>query len=385
MQKTIKVLHVSTHNEDCGIGKYQEMFLDAMASSGEVENKFFDVSPNKMKYMSKDDLLVTMNDLAKELEGYDILHVQHEFSFYFRDEFKQICETGAQVGKKVIVTLHTSPFVAYTPPHLGGLGPRSFLHYAKSLRRKRRIFQHFIDPLKTVDMVIAHNKVTVNGVISLGVDADKVRELVIPVPKISHTLESSEITTALKATNKDVIYCTVGFMHQFKGTKQAIKALAYLPSNYKLAIIGGVHPEADNEHIYDEITDLIRELNLVDRVYITGFVKDDDKMNALIRECDVCVYPYDRTYYSQVSSASLNNSFANYMPTVAYPTKSFKELNERMPVMSITQSCSYYEMAKVLRSIDIKKASALSERFAKEFSYPSSAPLLIDLYRSALK
>ena len=65
-----------------------------------------------------------------------------------------------------------------------------------------------------------------------------------------------------------------------------------------------------------------------DRVYITGYVKGDDTLNAMIRECDVCVYPYDRVYYSNVSSGSLNLSFANGRPLIAYPTATFKEMRK---------------------------------------------------------
>jgi glycosyltransferase involved in cell wall biosynthesis len=66
----------------------------------------------------------------------------------------------------------------------------------------------------------------------------------------------------------------------------------YLPDNYKLAIIGGLHPASDDLAFYAEITDLIDELDLRDRVYITGFIKDDERLNSLIRDV-MCVYPYD--------------------------------------------------------------------------------------------
>lgn len=385
MADTLKVLHLSTHDENCGIGKYQEMFLETLREYPDMEHKFFDLSPNQLKIMSPTDLAQAMKTLKTELRGYDILHIQYEFSFfYYRQEFKLICQVAKKLRKKIVVTLHSSPYIAYTAPRLGGLGPRSMVAYARAVRLKLKFFRNFIDPLKQADRIVVHNKVTVEALAELGIDRRVMREIVIPVPAISHDLKSTEITEALNRESGDIIYATIGFLHKFKGIKEAVKALKYLPDNYKLAIVGGVHPEAGNETLYDEISDLIRNLDVIDRVYITGYVEQDELLNALIRECDICVYPYDKVYYSNVSSASLNNAFANFRPLVAYPTKSFKELNTILPAINLTQSYSYYEMAKVLQRMDLDKARELSRQFAEQNSYPKVAPTLIDYYRELI-
>lgn len=380
----IKVLHLSTHDEDCGIGKYQEMFLETLSDHEGIENKFFDLSPNQIKVMNEAELEKTMKQLSSELADYDILHIQHEFSFFHKDEFQRIVDVAQALHKKIIVTLHTSPYVAYTPPKLLGLGPRSIVGYAKAIRLKRKFFKNFVAPMKEVDMLVVHNQVTKDSMISMGIDGSRIVDLVIPVPSIDHGPKSTEIKTALQVKDKDIVYATVGFLHKYKGIKQAIKALKYLPENYKLAIIGGIHPQADNEVLYDDIADLIIKLDLRDRVYITGFIASDERMNAVVRECDICVYPYDRTYYSHVSSASLNNSFANYIPTVAYPTESFKEINTHMPALTLTQSCSYYELAKTLKGLDIAEAKKQSKAFAEAMSYPKLAPKIIEFYKQLL-
>lgn len=384
MKKVTRVLHISTHNETCGIGKYQDMFVDAMRSDGTVINKFFDVSPNIMKHMSQVDLQATLGRLETELSGYDILHIQYEFSFYFKNEFKLLCELGKQAGKKVIVTVHTSPSFAYKPARLGGLSPRSFVAYARALRWQNIFRSNFIDPLQTVDRVIAHNMVTVADLQSLGIEKDKIKSLTIPVPDLDRSPKSSDIAKNLHKKDDDIIYCTTGFMHKFKGLDAAIKALNFLPANYKLAIIGGVHPEGDNETLYDKLTDLVVERGLIDRVYITGRIETDEQYDALIRECDICVHPYDKTYYSKVTSAALNRAFANHVPAIAYPTASFKELNDEFSVMTLTQSCSYYELAKVIKSADLEDLKNRSVAFAADMSYGKAASGLAGIYHNLL-
>jgi glycosyltransferase involved in cell wall biosynthesis len=379
--KKIRVLHYSTHNEQCGIGRYQEMFLACMAEGGGVYNEFFPVSPNKSRLMTKSEFEVVLNQLKDALKDFDILHAQHEFSFYKEDELDQIVKLAKNMGKKTIITAHTSPNVVDTNLKLGGLGPRSWIHYARKFKRKNWLNRSMINPMKRADMVILHNQVTADALTKLGVEADKIRKITIPVPEVAHDKKTTIIKNNLNVKKDDIVLSTVGFLHRFKGLKEAVKSLSYLPDNYKLAIIGGLHPHTDDIKIYDEIADLIRDLNLKDRVYITGFIEDDEEMNALIRETDVCVFPYDREYYSNVSSAALNNSFANHVPAVVYPTASFAELNEGKDYMTVTPTYSYYELARSIKELNLDKAIKASENFSKEFSYKKVSKTLESLYQ----
>lgn len=380
----IKVLHFSTHDEDCGIGKYQEMFLDAMSVSEEVENAFFEVSPNQIRTMPDDDKQATYRRLAAELANYDILHVQHEFSFYPHDEFLLACKAAKQAGKKLIVTIHTSPTVAFTRAVLPGYNPRSILHYLRAKRKEAHFMSTFIEPLKLADLVLAHNDVTKTALVGLGVREASIAEITIPVPKVDSSLKLHEISDRLNRKEGDVIFATTGFLHKFKGIDHAIKSLAYLPENYKLAIVGGMHQDHDNK-IYNDLCDLIRNMGMINRVYITGYVPDDNKLNALIRECDVCVYPYEKKYYSNVSSAALNNAFANHIPVIAYPTESFKQLNREKEYMTLTQAFSYYELARELERNDRTAAKELSIEFAKKYSYYEVSKRLVTIYSSLSK
>lgn len=382
MSRAIKVLHFSTHNEDCGIGKYQEMFLDEMKTETSVHNDFFELSPNQIKIMNKPNYSNAFDLLERTLKDYDILHMQHEYSFYWNDELERAVDIARRLGKKIIVTVHASANVAHKKAKLSGLGPRSFAHYARGLVSEKWFFKRFIDPLKKVDLIIVHNEVTKVSLTSRGVPSAIITKIVIPVPEVNFELKSNEIHEKLEVKSGDIVYATVGFLHKYKGVQQAIKALRYLPGNYKLAIIGGLHSGTDDVAIYDKITDLIADLGLKDRVYITGYVADDGRMNALIRECDVCVYPYDKDYYSNVSSAALNNALANNTPVVAYPTESFKEINSLQDVLCLTQTFSYYELARSLKALDINDAKKKTADFSKDYSYSVISKSLVEIYKA---
>lgn len=381
METTLKILHFSTHNEECGIGKYQEMFLEALKDYDNLHNEFFDLSPNQTKLMSPEELDAALRQLSKQLEDFDILHIQHEFSFFTKDELRLVCDVAKKLRKKIIITVHTSPDVVHKKPHLDGLGPRSFIHYLRAMRREVQFHRGFTAALKQADIVLVHNEATKLALTRIGINPNVISKIVIPVPEISHTVKSQTIKQHLNVKEGDIVYCTVGFLHKYKGIKEAIKALDFLPSHYKLAIIGGVHPFTDSEDFYDEVTDLIVSLKLEERIYITGYIEEDEKLNALIRECDVCIFAYEKNYYSNVSSASLNNGFANHVPVVAYPTLSFIELNKTMKAMTLTKSFSYYELARSLREIDLVEQKKVSTNYARSMSYPLMAKQLSDIYK----
>jgi glycosyltransferase involved in cell wall biosynthesis len=229
-------------------------------------------------------------------------------------------------------------------------------------------------------MVIVHNDNTKQALIELGVKENVIETLTLPVPVVDQSKKSNLITQKLNKKDGDTILALTGFIHQFKGIDHAIKALTYLPSSYKLAIIGGMHQDHDAS-TYNALTDLIRDLKLQERVYITGYVESDEDLNAYVRECDIAVYPYDKHYYSNISSASLNNGFANNKPVIAYPTDSFIELNRAANCLTLTQSFAYYELAREVESIDMADAISRSKSFASNYGYDVVSKQLEYLYK----
>ena len=179
-------------------------------------------------------------------------------------------------------------------------------------------------------------------------------------------------------------------LHKYKGITEAIRALKFLPSNYKLAVIGGLHPVetqlvSETVGIYNKITDLIDTLGLHDRVFITGFVQDDNKMNSYIRECDACIYPYDGVYYANVSSGAINLGFSNERPVIAYPTAAFRELaKDADNAIVLTETFAYYELARELERIDLKKQADLSRKYADKMAWPKLSKVLADAYQKLI-
>lgn len=382
MSNVVKVLQFSTHDEDCGIAKYQQQFVDNMLDGSYVITKYFKYSPNQTKNMTQKEFQAVLRELKSEMENYDILHTQHELSFFKFDELKQIVDIFKNTTKKVVVTVHTAPQAQYSAARLGGVGPRSLVRYARSKGSNIRFLRKYVNPLKDVNLIIVHNSPTKESLLSFGIDASKVRIFKHPVSRVTNIMPSKEIHEKLNAGKGDVIYATVGFISKSKGVFHAVKALKYLPQNYKLAIIGGIHPDSTDAQLMDELTDYIYDNSLSDRVYITGFVEDDRKLNSLISEVDICVYPYDKTYYDYVSSGSLNLAMANDKPVIAYQTRSLLELNEQMDAVHFTKSGNYYELARAIKELDLVYYSANVKKYAEKYAWDKQAEEMSKIYQS---
>lgn len=382
-QRPIKVLHFSSRYEECGIAKYLGHYVNGMAEIPSIQNDYFDVSPYRTPHMSEADLDAMAKRLKKELQDYDVLHVQHEFALYARDSFKRIVEAGKQSGKKVVITVHISPSMhgGSKKPRLRGLGPHSFVMFLRQALSHRYFLNTQVLPFRMADLVLVHNDPTTESLKQLGVSPARIKKIIHPVQVFDTPPPSDLIARALHKQEGDVIYCTIGFLHRYKGLFDAVRALKFLPDNYKLAILGGMKEDSDDVELYNKLCDLIDSLGLHERVHITGYIKGDHQLNALIRECDICIYPYDRVYYSNVSSGSLNLAFANERPLIAYPTATFKEMAEiSAGAVVLCETFAYYELAREIGRIDLEKQTVLSKAYAEHMAWPKLSKELAKLY-----
>lgn len=380
----LSILHFSSHFEDCGIAKYQENYTSALNNVDGVENTFFAYSPYQTRGMNADQFSKVIDELRAELPKYQVFHIQHEFGFYRNTQFEQLISTAKELGIKTVVTYHTSPDLIIIKKKLAGLGPRSLVSYARSKRHNDALSKIHIAPLLQADLTLVHNQYTAKQLTEYGVPGSLIKIIPHPTYNITNPPKTSIVASAIGKKEGDVILGTVGYLHRFKGIDKAIKALSYLPENYKLAVLGGVKSDSDDQKLYDMIADLVIKLGLKDRVYITGVVPSDEDLNSFIRETDICVYPYDSRYYKGVASGALNLAIANERPIVAYPVTTFVETNQEFGQIMFTDSDSYYELAREIQRLDINEQTKKIVAYAKANSFDNIARDLISIYKSLL-
>lgn len=380
----IRILHFSSRHEDCGVARYLGHHIKGMEEVPHIENDYFDVSPYETHNMSERNLTKMSDDLYKKLKEYDVLHIQHEFALYGHDSFRRIVEAAKRAHKKIVISVHSSPALhgASAKPRPKGIGPRGMVAYLRKLRHHRHFLHNYMEPLRMADAVLAHNGPTIDALKRLGVRPDRLYKVIHPVPKVSEAPVTDEIAANLRKNSDDIVYCTTGFIHRHKGVVESIKALKFLPDNYKLAVLGGMKADNDDVAFYDKVTDLIDTLGLRDRVYITGFIPgSDDSLSSYMRACDICVFPYSPVYYGSTSSGPMNLAFANGLPVVAYPTAAIKELAQSSDgAVVLCESFAYYELARELKRVDRDKQTKLSKAYAEKSAWPKVSKQLVEIY-----
>lgn len=382
--KKLRILHFSSHYEECGVSTYMEAYFDSMADSTDVENVFFGVSPYETRPMSFNQLTPVLERLKNELKDYDALHIQHEFGLYWHDQFKRIVEAGNEAGKKVIVTFHLAPDIAIKPVAIGGISPRNLVKYVRKRLHNKRMKAYHTTPLQLADLVIVHTKIAEENLVRFGVDPASIKIIPHPVYKPT-TVKTTEIAENLKQNDNDIVYCVSGFIHKHKGAIAAVRALKYLPDNYKLALIGGVKADSAQVNYEDMVTTLADTLGVRDRLYITGYVKDHERLKALIAECDIATFPYDRLFYAKQSTGSINLAFSSHRPVIAYPTEVIKEVADAADgAIVLCETFAYYELARELKRIDTAKQGKLSAAYAEDNDWPKAAKKLIELYHQVV-
>lgn len=383
----MKVLHISTHNENCGIGKYQELYLKAFAVTDPTsQHQFFPHSPNKIRKMNEEDTNKVLAELADTVHHYDVVHIQHELSFYHADFLSKVVSIVKAAGVPLVSTIHTKVLLSEDVIGLR-ISPFYWRRKIGSRLSDKKVIERFM-PLAQSDLVLVHNAFTKKSLEDIGFKSSKITVLPIPVPTIDKAImkktspDAEELLDPIKREEGDILLATVGYLNGIKGTLHAVKAMRGLPENYKLAIIGGLHPRAKDDKLLDEVADYIYDYGLSDRVYVTGS-PTDDIFNAAINKADIILYPYLRSYAS--SSAALNNAFALGKPIIAFPAAAFVEINEKQECMAICESFSYYDLIKKIKQQNtesLARLSKLSTAYAALNSYELISADITNLYRS---
>ncbi len=391
MSQAMKILHVSTHNEACGIGRFQERSVLALNQYTDSHSEFYPTSPNVIKNMPENDRKLEIAQLVKSAQSFDVVHMQHEFGFYYGAGigFDEIVTALKQANIPVVVTLHTAPGLLLQPQTLGSKSLRGVVGMSIRKLKNKKTLQQRIRPLAKADYILTFNEFTQKQLTDMAsVDGSRICKTMLPVPDSNGYSKNPLLREKMGAAPKDVLLCAPGFINPYKGFDQAIKALRLLPVNVKLAIIGGVNPDSGDVSYVNGLSDLIVHLGLEKRVTISGFVDNDDELLKMIASCDVALYPYDPVYYKLASSDALNKAICSDIPIVAYPTPSFVEVNSAVPgTLKLTDGPAYYDIAKkvteCLQGGDVSTGKAMHQ-YADRYSMQNYAKLLLDMYQKVL-
>jgi len=337
-----------------------------------------------------------LETFVEQAQRFDCIHLQHEFSIFSGQYlphqgiqlFSGLLEALAQKqpNRPVFTTFHQSPVHLQNP--LKVLDQLAWKNVAKQFQ------------VGTVHWAICHHAQIRQQLITSGFAPEKV--CLIPYFVSKQTLQQhpiqpqlkNEIRQRLKLKSTDTVLGVLGFMTPTRRFEDAIKALSFLPSSYKLLMIGGTqgagttsgNHSAGKESNYEEcLVRLVYEAGLQNRVIITGLFLNEQLPTYL--DCvDVLIAPYSQDFSGNFGSASL--LLAAKKPVIASNCPAFLEVQHQSQCLTLFQAEDVEDLVNTVKQLVASPqqqaflVTALNQ-YAEDHCEQSIAKLLLQTYANA--
>ncbi|NJL38416.1 MAG: glycosyltransferase [Leptolyngbyaceae cyanobacterium SM1_4_3] len=355
----MKIVQISTWKTSCGIAGYTKGLVEGFLKEN-IHCEVLPIDVKKLKYMTRYEIKEHFQELALKASIYDIIHVQHEFSFFSGaygtkeslEMFAVFLHSLCSSGKKVFVTFHTEPFLIES----SRLGIKQFLKKTVlQLYWKQKIASMF-NSKKNLSAIV-HTKNSRRVFIDSGLKSSKIF-LVKQGVTISHPDNAAQMQFEEKAIIKQelgfsktsVILSMFGFISEYKGYLTALRALLSLPDHYCLIIVGKPHPEASDKTLNEVLRFVQKHKDVLSsRVHLTGYLPFE-KLLRYYSIVDFCLAPY-KGGTKLSSSAAITWALASGKPVVASRISSFQELFEESDCLCLISPDSPYELAYVVQKL----------------------------------
>ena len=170
-------------------------------------------------------------------------------------------------------------------------------------------------------------------------------------------------------------FLAVGKISPRKNFKFILKALSELKDRipHHLIVVGG------NGWDYEQITLMVEELDIADRVHFQGYVSDD-KLKALYRKASTFIYP---SLYEGFGLTILE-SMASGCPVISSNSSSIPEVAGQ--AASLIDPSSIQELTRAMyqhatNEVDLKSMAKKGIERAKELSWQKCANEMLELYQ----
>ncbi|HVE94046.1 MAG TPA: glycosyltransferase [Acidimicrobiales bacterium] len=383
----MRVLQVSTWDTACGIADYTSSLRTALEASG-VECEVWAIDRTETKYLSRAELTEYFSDLAQTAAtGYDVVHVQHEFSFFAGeygvrtsvDNLALVLQRLQRAHVPTVITCHTHPAAAL-PRRLRRLHRAMLMYFRARLR---------VPVARGNVQVIAHNRLTRRALLDFGLAPNRVHVIPIGV-KTSEPpsdVQRAEAKRSLGFSALSTVLGMFGFVVPHKGHVAALEALALLPETYCLVIVGSAHPHGTSSAVNDILRWLDEHPAVAPRVRLAGWVERDE-MQRYVDAVDVHLAPY-QTEPVLSASAAVAAAVGSGRPVVASNIPAFEELNTEADCLWLTTPDAPHELQwrieQLLKSDERRKSLlANGETYAAENSWAVTAGKHKALYESLL-
>ena len=371
-----KLAIISTYNESCGNASYTEVLRKEFSKYYEV-----DILPLQLDILSSNASNIKkiankhIDEISQAVKNYDYVNIQFEAGLYgnTKNDILRRVKKIIKASNNVILTMHRVDL----PKSIFSLKTFKVLVSSKNiignLRRIRNeiyfksLYKDLIKIMKDHSKnngsnIIVHTKRD-KKTIERFFDFKNVHDFPLTFLNKEERLREKNISERngfierYSLNKNDKIIGIFGYISEYKGHETIIKALSYLPDDYKLLIFGSQHPMSIQEYkscddYIEKLLQLIENISknkksFNERIQFLGNL-DDDRFIEALDCCDFAVLPYLEVNQGGSGIASLvletkiNALYSN--------NKAFDELNKYFPnTFSRFDIGNYMELAKKIK------------------------------------
>ena len=376
----MKVLHLSTWRQRCGIADFAESIVTHLARQG-VQSEVFPLNTAALRYATAADLNRELDRALRMAVDFDLVHIQHEFGIFAGSgglfesisNFAHVLSGLRAANRPVVVTFHGEPTFAGLVPSVesGGSSGAAALQSLVRRLRTRRVIQK-LDRLwrrQVASFFDSHPKGrpgrhpgrhtgchpgSFRGLVHtprtrLGVIRAGLAPQCVSVMPMGHSLRDPAFFTANPAAAKarlglapDSILLTIfGFVTAYKGHLLAVQALKKLPPRYHLGIVGGPNLANPSDTTLNSILEAWDGED-PRRLMITGFAPRET-IDLYHAATDICLAPFLPGNLS--GSASATWAFTAGKPMIASNIPAFAEIQQAAECLLLCTPNAVHELA----------------------------------------
>lgn len=268
---------VTSTRERCGIAAYSRALAAALSPRLDLDVVPIDPQPLGA-------------DAIARLNAADLVHLQHEYSFWGsalpgRSRLPRLL---AALKRPHVMTAHTVAPAAAVLDVVATGGWRGTL---KGAGLRLPAVRHFVEvaPFESAAAVIVHSAAAQSTLIDRGLSPGALYFLPMPCPVPVEPSDPAAALAGLGLDGRRYMLC-FGYLSAAKGYEAALSAFAGLAYD-GLLVLAGAPCDAAGELYLHCLRIQARALGVADRVLFPGFV-DDPTLTALLRGADLVLLPY---------------------------------------------------------------------------------------------
>ncbi len=339
------VAMVTTWEDPCGIADYAHALVPALENEIRVEVVNLKKNGGDRRFYRA---------VATAANSADLVHVQHEYAFFGglgpgRNKWRAL---SSALRKPLVMTAHT-----WLQPFQGGpwwkKTARVFKQRCLDMMGWTRYLQS--GQFQAADALIVHHPGFKAYLQEQGLKQDRIFYYPQGVDLEPPLAGESAIIQQLGLAGKRVLVL-YGFLMPSKGHVLAMEAMAGLPDDVVLVIVGAAGSHRTERAYARQVSKQARTLGA--RCVLTGYLPAA-RLHALIEHADLCLFPYT----AATSSYALSLAMSHRKACVTSSLDNFLAINREVPCLAVFETGRAQALNRVVMELLVRpdKRSQLQE------------------------